>query len=577
MRPRKDGSLVDVQLSASLLHDDEGRLFGAIAVYVDITERKAMERELRRAAYTDPLTGLANRTLFAERLEAAAAAGNATVLLLDLDGFKGVNDTLGHAVGDRVLVEVAERTTAATRPGDLVARLGGDEFVVLLDPATPEDGAEQLAARLVEVLGQPFDLGARTASLGASIGLARLAEAGSADELLRDADVAMYAAKARGKARYEVFEPRLRAALLERTELTSDLRQALADGELFLRYHPVVDVPTRRVLGFEALVRWQHPVRGELPPAAFLPLAEEAGLVEVLGEQVLRQACAALRTWQLEVTDGGHARVGVNLSPLQLRPSIVETVRSVLAESGLSPEALVLELTEDVVLEDVDAAVAVLRDLRALGVTLAIDDFGAGYSSLGYLKQLPVQIVKIDRALVAGVETDPSARALLDAVVSLIARLGMTAVAEGVETARAVAAAGAARLPDRPGLPLAQPLRARRRGRAARRRRAEQRRPAGLTGRVGGCRPACPAADRRRLPRLRHDAARRHPAGGHVAVGARQAGRRPAPGRPRCRLHRGRLAGREPQGRRVLPPGAHGADPADRAARGVRVDPAPRR
>jgi diguanylate cyclase (GGDEF)-like protein/PAS domain S-box-containing protein len=434
-RVRRDGSVVDVEVSAALLHDESGQAVSCLSVYVDITERRALEQRLRAAAHTDPLTSLANRTLFSERLEAAAAAGDATVLLLDLDGFKGVNDTLGHAVGDRVLVEVAARMRAACRRGDLVARLGGDEFVVLLDRAGAQgDAAEQLAARLVEVLAQPFDLGARTACLGASIGVARLLVPGSADELLRDADVAMYAAKGHGKGRYQVFEPRLRAALVERTELTEDLRRALERGELFVRYHPVAEVSSHKVLGFEALVRWQHPTRGELAPAAFLPLAEEAGLVQALGEQVLLAACTTMAAWRRDVPGAGHARIGVNLSPLQLQPGLADTVRSVLELSGLAPEALILELTEDVVLEDVDGAVRVLRELRALGVILAIDDFGAGYSSLGYLKQLPVQVVKIDRSLLQGVDLDPAARALLDAVVSLIARLGMTAVAEGAET-----------------------------------------------------------------------------------------------------------------------------------------------
>ncbi|MCW2777368.1 MAG: diguanylate cyclase [Frankiales bacterium] len=467
-RARRDGQLVDVEKSASVLRDREGRPFGYLGVYVDVSERLLLEEELRSAAFTDPLTGLANRALFSERLERAATSGTgATVLLLDLDGFKGVNDTAGHAAGDRVLVEVGRRTASVCRSGDLVARLGGDEFVVLLggddgDPSRALDdlGAEVLADRLVDVLAEPFEVGVTSVSLGASVGLARLHGAGSADDLLRDADVAMYAAKAAGKGRYRVFEPQLRDRLVERTELVQDLRSALASGdELFVRWHPVVRVPDVRLLGFEALVRWQHPVRGELPPGVFVGLAEESGLVVELGEQVLLAACRTLRTWQDTVPGTDHTQISVNLSPVQLRSDVVSTVRDVLRETRLHPGHLVLELTEDVLLHDVDAAVEVLHDLRALGVRLAIDDFGAGYSSLAYLKRLPVDVVKLDRSLLSGVDADPAALALFDAVVGLVRRLGLTGVAEGVETVGQWRLLERLRCPVGQGFLLAEPLR----------------------------------------------------------------------------------------------------------------------
>lgn len=455
-RRRRDGSPIDLENSASVLRDEDGRPFGYLGVYADITQRIALERELRTAAHTDALTGLANRAAFGERLEHAAGVGGATVLLLDLDGFKSVNDTAGHAAGDRVLVEVGRRIEATCRDGDLVARLGGDEFVVLVngrtaaETPTSDEAVEALAERLVSVLAQPVDVERRAVRLGASIGVARSSGASTGDDLLGDADVAMYAAKAQGKGRYRVFEPRLRADLLERTDRIADLRSALERDELFVRWHPVVRVADQKLLGFESLARWQHPVQGELPPAAFVALAEESGLVVELGRQVLYRSCATLRRWQDEIPGTANLQISVNLSPLQVRSDIIATVREVLADTGVHPGHLLLELTEDVLLDDVQAAVEVLAGLRGLGVHLAIDDFGAGYSSLAYLKRLPVDVVKLDRSLLGEVETDPAALALYDAVVGLVARLGLTAVAEGVETV------GQWQLLERLGCPVAQ-------------------------------------------------------------------------------------------------------------------------
>ena len=455
-RRRKDGSLVDLEVSAGVLRDEQGRPFGYLGVYADTTERTALERELRAAAYTDALTGLANRAAFGARLELATAAGEATVLLLDLDGFKGINDTAGHAAGDRVLTEVSRRIVATCRDGDLVGRLGGDEFVVLLDDRsasgtrTTDEAVAALAERLVAVLAEPVDVERHATTIGASIGVARLRGPGTGDDLLRDADVAMYAAKAQGKGRFRVYEPELRADLLRHTDRIADLRRALEHDELLVRWHPLVRVVDQRLLGFEALVRWQHPLHGELPPSSFIHLAEESGLVVELGRQVLHQACGTLRRWQQDVAGTGHTQISVNLSPVQLRSDIVTTVREVLRDTGIAPGHLLLELTEDVLLDDVDAAVEVLSRLRDLGVHLAIDDFGAGYSSLAYLKRLPVDVVKLDRSLLQDVETDEDALALFDAVVGLVGRLGRTAVAEGVETV------GQWNLLERLGCPVAQ-------------------------------------------------------------------------------------------------------------------------
>ena len=443
-RAGRDGLRREVEVTSSALLDDAGSTYGYLGLYQDVTDRAKLEQELRDAAFTDPLTGLANRACFTARL--AAAGRDTSIVLLDLDGFKAVNDTLGHPAGDRVLVEVARRLRAVCRDEDLVARLGGDEFVVLLGAtaAAPEAdaAAETLSRRLVEVLAQPFHLADRIVTLGASVGLAHAraqdegeqAADGAGEALLRDADVAMYAAKAAGKGRARVFEPGLREAVIERTDLVQDLRAALTAHELFVRWHPVAELRTGRVVGLEALVRWQHPRRGELLPGTFVGLAEETGLIVPLGAEVLSQACRALRRWQ-DLVPSGQLSASVNISPVQLQvDDLVATVREVLRDSGVPPASLVLELTEDVLLRDVDQAVAVLQELPCLGVRLAVDDFGAGYSSLSYLKRLPVEVVKLDRSLLADADTDPSALALLDAVVALTRRLGLRAVAEGVET-----------------------------------------------------------------------------------------------------------------------------------------------
>jgi diguanylate cyclase (GGDEF)-like protein/PAS domain S-box-containing protein len=434
LRRRKDGTWVQVEMSTAILRDQEDRPFGYIGVLADVTERAMLEEELRHGAFHDPLTGLANRALLHDRLD---ALDGSALLLLDLDGFKAVNDTLGHGVGDDVLLEVAGRLRGACRPGDLVARLGGDEFVVLV-AGTPED-VLPLARRLLAVLSRPVDLGDREVGLGCSIGIAYVSEEG-ADAALRDADIAMYAAKARGKGRFEVFEDRLREAVVERADLAEDLRCALTDQQLRLRYHPVIDVASRAVIGFEALLRWQHPTRGELSPLLFVPLAEETGAIIEMGEWVLGEACRQLCQWRRELPGARELTVSVNLSTIQLHaPQLVEQVRAVLEETGLPPRRLVLELTESVLVDDVGLAVDVLERLRSLGVRLALDDFGAGYSSLRYLRQLPFDFVKLDRGLLEGVDRDPSALALADAVLSLLTRLGLRSIAEGVETAAQLA------------------------------------------------------------------------------------------------------------------------------------------
>ena len=431
-RLRKDGTAIDVELSTAVLRHPDGRPFGYIGVMADITERLLLEQELRQAAHTDPLTGLANRAALSERL-ATPGLAPAALLLLDLDGFKAVNDALGHAAGDEVLRRVGVRLRRSCRPGDFVARLGGDEFVVLVDGA--QDRVVPLAKRLLRVLDEPVELEDRELALGCSIGIAYPSATG-VDTALRDADIAMYAAKARGKGCFRVFEHSLRDAVLDRNELAEDLRIALAESQLTLRYHPVVDVRTRHVLGLEALLRWNHPTRGELSPLLFVPLAEESGLIVEMGEWVLREACAQLRDWHRDLPSHRRLTVSVNLSAVQLHhPDLVGRIRAILEDTGLPPRRLVLELTESVLVDDIGDAVDVLTQLRALGVRLAMDDFGAGYSSLRYLKRLPFDFVKLDQGLLEGVDRDPAALALADAVLGLLARLGLRTVAEGIETA----------------------------------------------------------------------------------------------------------------------------------------------
>ena len=450
-RTRRDGSVVDVDMTTSALVDDAGLTYGYLGVYVDVTSRTALERELRAAAFTDPLTGLGNRAHFTAR--SRSAGPDASVVLLDLDGFKSVNDTLGHAAGDRVLVEVADRLRAVCREDDLVARLGGDEFVVLLAPAPAptaetETGADAvavaLADRLVVALGQPFLVADRLVSLGASVGLASARdladEPDPGDALLRDADIAMYAAKAAGKGRVQVFEPTLRDAVVERSDLVADLRAALERDELQLRYAPVVAVPSGQVRGLAAVAVWDSPTRGELPADRWLPLAEEAGLVDDIGGRLLRQACTALGPWhdrpaQRRLPPDRRLPVSVRVWPAQVRAAgFVTGLRALLRDTGTPAGCLVLELPEQVLTAEPERTTVVLEQVRALGVRLALDSVGGHGSSLAAIAQLPLDVVTLHSSLLQAVDTGSRALALLETVVGLTARLRLLTVAEGVQT-----------------------------------------------------------------------------------------------------------------------------------------------
>jgi diguanylate cyclase (GGDEF)-like protein/PAS domain S-box-containing protein len=435
----KDGRLIQVEVTVRS-HEFSGRP-ATLVLAQDITERTALEEQLRHQAFHDPLTGLANRALWRDRAEHAIALclrdpTPLAVLAIDLDGFKAVNDTLGHPAGDRILVGVSERLTACLRPGDTPAHLGGDEFAVLLEDTAAEE-AVRVAERILEELRAPFSVAGKEVFVGASIGIAVTTDAAAdGDALLRDADIAMYAAKMRGKGRAELFEPAMHRGTVRRLELGSQLRRALERDELLLEYQPVVSLATGAVETVEALVRWRHPAHGLVLPGEFIPLAEETGLIVPVGRWVLETACRQLCRWRSADPDGPHLSVAVNVSSRQLRePGFENTVTDVLAATGLHPSSLTLEVTESVLVDDMEAVSERLDMLRKLGVRIAMDDFGAGYSSLAYLRKLPLDIVKIDRMFVAGLASCVDDRSLTLAIVRLLDTLDVATVAEGIESA----------------------------------------------------------------------------------------------------------------------------------------------
>ena len=400
----------------------------------DVSERKSFEAELKNLAFRDTVTGLANRPMFIEATRQALARGRRddstlAVLFLDLDGFKEINDSLGHGAGDEVLVAVAQRLDGAVRGADTAARFGGDEFAVLLEDVGSQEAADA-AQRVLDLLSVPARLGGREIALRTSLGVS-VAVAGdtrSAEELIRDADAAMYTAKRDGKGGYRLFEPAMHADVLHRLELRSDLERAIGAGELELYYQPVVRLGDGSVSGFEALLRWHHPTRGMVSPVEFIPIAEETGLIVPIGRWVLHEATQHAR--RLEEATGGPLRMNVNLSAKQLQHGgIVADVKSALAASGFPAERLVLELTESVLLEDGDLAVMRLNALKSFGIRLALDDFGTGFSSLSYLSRLPVDVLKLDRSFLRD-----GAPALTAGIVGLGAALQLEVVAEGIET-----------------------------------------------------------------------------------------------------------------------------------------------
>ena len=426
------------------LRDEDGKVASVLTTSLDITDRKQAEDRLLHLAQHDPLTGLPNRTFLSENLTrllsvAGRHEGVLALHFLDLDRFKAVNDVFGHQVGDRLLKAVARRLVEAVRAGDVVARLGGDEFAVLQVGVGDPAEASALAARITEALAQPFVLNGRELAISASIGITLHPRDGrSANELLRNADLAMYQAKAEGRRSYRFFDATLDARARTAMLLEADLRGAITRGEFELHYQPQVCLRTGQVAGAEALLRWRRPGIGLLTPRDFLAVAEETGLIEPIGAWVLKAACIEAANWQAQGL--GTLRVSANLSPIQfLRQDMRNLVRGTLAETGLDPRMLELELTERSLMQNTDDVAATLKDLRADGVSFAIDDFGTGYSVLAYVKHFPVDRLKIDQSFVLNLKTDPADAAIVRAVIDLGHSLGLQVTAEGVETADQIA------------------------------------------------------------------------------------------------------------------------------------------
>ncbi len=437
----KTGAVIDVAVTVSPLRDPDGHVNGVSVIARDISARKRMERTLQHQALHDALTGLPNRTLLADRMTHALAVARrhgtqVVVLFLDLDHFKVLNDASGHLAGDLALIEVARRLTAAVRAEDTVARFGGDEFVVLCDAAGVTT-ARQVAERLHETLRRPIQVPTGDHVLSASIGIAVADDTSTTADLLRDADAAMYRAKDSGRSRTQVFDTEIRHRAEARLAVTTALRRALQRDELLVHYQPILNLADERLLGFEALVRWQHPQRGLLGPDEFIPDAEEAGLILPLGERVLQMALEEAAGWVRSTGPDNPLQLSVNVSARQLQEhDLPQVVAEALRSTGFPAGSLSLEVTETVLMHDVLRSADTLHALRAIGARVSIDDFGTGYSSMSYLKRLPVTTLKIDREFVSGLGADPHDAAIVAAIITLARALDLGVIAEGVETPR---------------------------------------------------------------------------------------------------------------------------------------------
>jgi diguanylate cyclase (GGDEF)-like protein len=419
-------------------------------VLVDITQRKRAEEQLLHSALHDSLTGLPNRASFYDRVDLALERARGrqrspfAVLFLDLDRFKLINDGFGHAAGDRLLIEIAHRLRRAVRPGDTVARLGGDEFTVLIPDVSGQDEAVSVARRIHEALGQPFQVGDNEVYTTASTGIALSSPRyDNPDEILRDADIAMYQAKSEGRARHYVYDQTLHPRVLSQLHLENDLRRALEREEFRLLYQPIVEVATGRIVACEALLRWQHPERGLLPPGEFLSLAEETGLINPIGEWVLRSGCREALRWAAVTADDQGPAVSINLFSRQFsRAELVSFVSDLLDDLGLPAHRLQLEITESAVIDVPELAIDVMKRLRGLGVKVHLDDFGTGYSSLAYLQRFAVDVLKIDQGFIQRLSGNGGGVEIVRTIVTLARNLGMDALAEGIETREQLAIVG---------------------------------------------------------------------------------------------------------------------------------------
>lgn len=438
----KDGQEIWALVNISMIHDTEGRPSSLILQIQDITDRKRAEEQLLHDAYHDPLTGLPNRAWFMDQLGIALsrarrhANSKFAVLFLDLDRFKIINDSLGHMYGDQLLVGIARRLRHCLRTEDMIARLGGDEFTVLINDIHDSEDAIIVAERIQNHLSQKFALGGFETFTSVSIGIAFSdSDYEKPADLLRDADTAMYQAKLRGKARFVVFDKGMHVRAMNTLQIESDLRRAVERKEFTLNYQPIISLETGELSGFEALIRWRHPERGMIPPADFIPVAEETGLIVPIGQWVLREACLQMQRWRTQFSELGDVSMSVNLSGKQFaHAGLMEQIMQTLSLTGLDPRRLKLEITESVVMENLDTATWMLERLRALGVETCIDDFGTGYSSLSYLHRLPIDGLKIDRSFVSRMSKNSENREIVRTIIMLAQNLGKQVIAEGVET-----------------------------------------------------------------------------------------------------------------------------------------------
>ena len=437
---RADGTYAFVIDRGYVVYDSNATPVRMLGSMMDVTDRKSLEDQLTHQALHDPLTKIANRALFKNRVDHALtklARSNTTlaVLFLDLDNFKAINDSLGHAVGDKLLVSVAERLQDCLREADTAARLGGDEFAVLVESMYRPDEAVMIAERILSVFRQPFVIDGKEIHIGTSIGIAVSSPVALAsEELLRNADLAMYLAKSQGKGKHIVFEAKMHEALMERIELEEELRRGIDQREFVIHYQPILDLTTNKMVGMEALVRWMHPRLGLLAPMKFIPMAEETNLIVPLGEWILGEACRQVQAWRVKHVGKLDVAVTVNISIRQfLQAELVELVSRALEKSGLPPNSLILEITESFMMQDTESTIEKLHELKKLGVRLAIDDFGTGYSSLSYLQRFPIDILKIDKSFIDKLGQGSEGNAVAKAIIMMGDSLNLKTIAEGIE------------------------------------------------------------------------------------------------------------------------------------------------
>ncbi len=443
----QDQSYFWVDINTVPIRNEHGEVTHFVSVMREVTERKQTEEQLRRNAFHDPLTGLPNRLLFTERLTQviihSREQGNTlfAVLFLDLDRFKVINDSLGHLIGDQLLIAIARRLEACVKRSDVVARFGGDEFTILLDDIQDESSTHQVAERIHLELSRPFNFDGHEIFTTVSIGIALSStDFEYTEDLLRGADIAMYRAKSLGKACHEVFDTKMHNQAMFQMQLENDLRRAVEREEFVVYYQPIISLVTGRLAGFEALVRWVHPDRGIISPGDFIPIAEETGLILPMGRLVLREACRQLSEWQRLYPQHHRLSVSVNLSSRQFsQRGTIELLQDVLKETGLSPACLKLEITETAIMENTESAMDTLLQLKSMGIQLSVDDFGTGYSSLGYLYRFPMDVLKIDQSFISSVDTDGEKLELVRTIITLAWNLGMEVIAEGIETTKQLA------------------------------------------------------------------------------------------------------------------------------------------